>query len=725
MDCMRKFVVYSLDWFREWMDRTGEQEPDFSLLREFPRLPPLLEFYDGTKVNSLDDWQKRKKEIKELLCKYFLGIFPEKAPAIVDVRIAKSCQSENATHQVVDLTFCTKNRAKITIELMMPVGKGPFPVLLTQSNHRSWGLQALSRGYLVCIYPAADINDQSGVFEEAYPECDWALIPRRAWMASRVVDYLFTLDEVDRDRIAITGHSRNGKQSLIAAAFDERITAVISSSSGVGGACPYRYMSEDAYGESVEFMTRSFPEWFHPRLRFFTGREHLLPMDNHGLLGLIAPRYCLISSAYNDDCESALAVEASYMAAKSVYEFMNKEEALRIRWRPGEHDTNATDIHSYIDWCDYAFGRGQYDVFTGAIVHFDWNDWQRNIPKQELEDAFAFSKKGNIGGEEKRRRILWFLGDAPPKGINSVELVSGRKEKSDEYFTEQDEHRHRQSRQPDNVRRLPIRFSENISGSVFYNASLKKPTKAVIWLHPYSYAQGYTGYYLRGDRVYHYLAANGFLVMAFDQMGFGYRLLEGQDFYRRYPRWSRLGKMVRDVSGAVDYLLSGQDGCGEEILSLVDKDHIYCVGYALGGLVALYAGALDTRIAGVASFCGFTPMRTDTDEKSTGGIRRLWELHSLLPRLGLFDGREAELPYDYEDVLSLIAPRPTLIVSAEDDRGADSTDIRKCIDKARDEWLGRPNGLTHVELQDYNRFQQEQNKIVPDWIRGLDNDSAI
>jgi pimeloyl-ACP methyl ester carboxylesterase len=213
--------------------------------------------------------------------------------------------------------------------------------------------------------------------------------------------------------------------------------------------------------------------------------------------------------------------------------------------------------------------------------------------------------------------------------------------------------------------------------------------------------------------------------MAFDQMGFGYRLLEGQDFYRRYPRWSRLGKMVRDVSGAVDYLLSGQDGCGEEILSLVDKDHIYCVGYALGGLVALYAGALDTRIAGVASFCGFTPMRTDTDEKSTGGIRRLWELHSLLPRLGLFDGREAELPYDYEDVLSLIAPRPTLIVSAEDDRGADSTDIRKCIDKARDEWLGRPNGLTHVELQDYNRFQQEQNKIVPDWIRGLDNDSAI
>jgi dipeptidyl aminopeptidase/acylaminoacyl peptidase len=54
----------------------------------------------------------------------------------------------------------------------------------------------------------------------------------------------YTLDEVDKSKIAITGHSRNAKQSLLAAAFDDRITAVISSSGGTGGEFPFRYTDE-------------------------------------------------------------------------------------------------------------------------------------------------------------------------------------------------------------------------------------------------------------------------------------------------------------------------------------------------------------------------------------------------------------------------------------------------------------------------------------------------
>jgi len=136
--------------------------------------------------------------------------------------------------------------------------------------------------------------------------------------------------------------------------------------------------------------------------------------------------------------------------------------------------------------------------------------------------------------------------------------------------------------------------------------------------------------------------------------------------------------------------------------------------------VALYAAALDDRIAGVASFCGFTPLRTDTDAKPTGGIRRLWELHGLQPRLGMYDGRESELPYDFEDVLALVAPRPCLIVAPAHDRDADPADVNRCVEKVQPAWQSRGAGkrLTYVTPNDYNRFQADQQEIFVKWLQG-------
>jgi len=54
--------------------------------------------------------------------------------------------------------------------------------------------------------------------------------------------------------------------------------------------------------------------------------------------------------------------------------------------------------------------------------------------------------------------------------------------------------------------------------------------------------------------VYQYIANQGYLVFAFDMMGFGIRLLEGSKFYKRFPNWSILGNAVRDISGAIDFL---------------------------------------------------------------------------------------------------------------------------------------------------------------------------
>ena len=130
---------------------------------------------------------------------------------------------------------------------------------------------------------------------------------------------------------------------------------------------------------------------------------------------------------------------------------------------------------------------------------------------------------------------------------------------------------------------------------------------------------------------------------------------------------------------------------------------------------------MDPRLASVACFAGFTPLRTDTDARSTGGIRRLWEWHALAPRLGLFHGREQDIPYDYDDVLALIAPRPCLIVSPTRDRDATFADVCACVGRAARAWegAGTGQGLTHQCPDDISRFQRDQHDRFLAWMGEL------
>ena len=216
-------------------------------------LPPLLRFADGRLVRSADEWLCRRAEIRMLMCETFVGTPPDAAPALLGAEVLDETRREDGTRQRrVRLTFDTPNRAAIDIELLLPSGAGPFAVFLFATPYTWWPEVALQRGYLVCGYPGADNNDATDVFAEAYPDCTWSRLLRRAWLGSRALDYLLTLPDVISGQICMSGHSRNGKQSLIAAAFDDRITAVAASSAGSPGTSPYRFTSHDTFNEAPD-----------------------------------------------------------------------------------------------------------------------------------------------------------------------------------------------------------------------------------------------------------------------------------------------------------------------------------------------------------------------------------------------------------------------------------------------------------------------------------------
>jgi pimeloyl-ACP methyl ester carboxylesterase len=250
-----------------------------------------------------------------------------------------------------------------------------------------------------------------------------------------------------------------------------------------------------------------------------------------------------------------------------------------------------------------------------------------------------------------------------------------------------------------------------LAGDLYYPkdtpAGKKLPT--VVWLHGYSYPLGYMWVYHNDLHPILALVHAGYAVLAYDQSGFGSRLSETGAFYDRYPKWSHMGRLVEDAHSAVDALAKDQ---------LVDPERIYLFGYSLGGTVAIYEAALDARVKGVVSIAGFTPMRTDTPARGDGGVARYSQERGLIPKLGFFLGHESQIPYDYQDLLGMIAPRPLLVVQPQLDRDATPGDVESAVAHAKQVYslYGAGDKLAISQPWDYNRLPNNTLNDAVKWM---------
>jgi pimeloyl-ACP methyl ester carboxylesterase len=205
------------------------------------------------------------------------------------------------------------------------------------------------------------------------------------------------------------------------------------------------------------------------------------------------------------------------------------------------------------------------------------------------------------------------------------------------------------------------------------------------------------------------LVERGFAVFAYDMLGFGNRIEEGTRFYNRYPHWSKMGKMVTDVKAAVEAM---------ENLEFIDHDRIVVAGYSLGATVGLYAAATDERIAGIVSVAGFTPMRTNTLNRGTEGIKTFSHLHGLQPRLGFFIGNESRIPVDFNEIIAAIAPRPVLVIAPEFDKYAHLQDIKTTVNEAEQVYklFGKSDNIRLHVPWDINRFSPEMREKMYEWL---------
>jgi hypothetical protein len=381
-------------------------------------LPELLTFLNGEKVQNAKNWGNfRRKEILELFENEVYGRLPESVLYPITIKIEEESDSAlkgKAIRKQVSLLFSSRGKSiKINVLLYSPVGIQLAPVflgynfngnhtiiddqevLLTQSwlpnndnlgvidnrasnegrgkrSHR-WPIQdIIDEGFALATVYYGDVDPDTNDFtdgihplfykggQESPKANEWGAISAWAWGISKVLDYLKSDELLSKSKFILLGHSRLGKSALWAGALDERFDMVISNNSGCGGAALFRRN----FGETVGIINKSFPHWFADNFNKYSSDVSLLPVDQHMLVALIAPRPVYIASAQNDHWADPRGEYLSGYFASPVFELYNKE-GLRNLELP---ETNKPILNTI----GYHIREGQHDM-----THYDWEQFIR------------------------------------------------------------------------------------------------------------------------------------------------------------------------------------------------------------------------------------------------------------------------------------------------------------------------------------------------------------
>ncbi len=363
-------------------------------------LPSILKTADGTPL-AYSNWPGFRQTMLELFRNNVYGKVPEVSPPLTvkftagdldeGLCAGKVAAREIRVSAIADHGDSESAQFSFPMLLYLPAHRPkPSPVFVLIDNRRRPDLVGQTtepdgflpvelitqRGFAVAVFFTSDVEpdrkdsrdqgirgffDRMGAVSEPNSS-DWGALSAWAWGASRVLDYLQTDPAVDAHRVVVIGHSRGGKTALWAAAQDTRFAGAISNESGCAGAA----LSRRCFGERVGRIESVFPYWFCPKFAEFAGKENQLPIDQHQLISLIAPRPVYVASAGDDLWSDPRGEYLALVGAAPAYAIFGLESLNDSKMppigtpvrrgrtayhiRPGGHDLTEGDWIRFIDF---------------------------------------------------------------------------------------------------------------------------------------------------------------------------------------------------------------------------------------------------------------------------------------------------------------------------------------------------------------------------------------
>ena len=383
--------------------------------------PVLGPFGDDGAVSSIDDWAARRSLLQAALAEHVYGPFPSGPQGVLVSHEVLEKDFANGTGTLEELTVrigSGANAIRFRIALAIPNyanETSPAPLILAQNfcgNRLAMDRDSISeplgeeqgcgdnpvinglvkmifgahiatppiptileRGYAIGeIFPSEVAPDNKGAAPAALERIGQWTTPETVpqgvlstWGATFgwALDAMGADARLDQDKLVVWGHSRHGKAALLAAAHDDRIDGVISHQSGTGGAT----LTNSHNGESVRQITNSYPHWFSPTYATYADREEEIPVEQHQLLALIAPRPVLLGNGWKDVWSDPNGTFRAAQAADPAWELLGSQGLtqtglgdpdmlsgeLAFQIRSGAHGVRKADWRAFLDWMDRWF----------------------------------------------------------------------------------------------------------------------------------------------------------------------------------------------------------------------------------------------------------------------------------------------------------------------------------------------------------------------------------
>jgi len=359
-------------------------------------LPDPFAVSDGIRVHAREEWPERASAWRDLILEMEYGGMPPPSDAIEVETLSHSRVGHwpgSPNLQTYRIHCRGGARAfSFCVKLLFPSTPGPFPAIVN-GDGCWWYLsddvsqRVLDSGCALVLFNRTEMAEdlgyagvpdkrkRSGGLYDVYPGRTFGALSAWAWGYHRCVDLLYGLPFIDKGRIAVTGHSRGGKTTLVAGATDSRITLVNDNASCAGGSAVFRYVGNG--GETLDIVN-AFPSWFGSGLQPYLGREGDIPFDQHCLLATLAPRPLLSTYALDDRWSNPEGMVQCAWAAGEVYRFLGYPENLAFHLRPGGHRHAPDDWNVLLDFIGWKWNGRQPQACYN--VH----------PYAHLQPAFAW-----------------------------------------------------------------------------------------------------------------------------------------------------------------------------------------------------------------------------------------------------------------------------------------------------------------------------------------------